>query len=618
MDYLKAFDACHAALIVTNSDYQVVHINQYFNDNISKYMTIKKGEKLTALFNLKTKPLSGYKENITHLKEQFNVAVESSQLDKQLIFVFTLTRTTSDSSLKKALRQMDQELSNGHIDIQLKINEQDCMAKDVIDSINHGFAQLAQHFSNVVNAVNLLSECDLRIDQHNDQLSGDLGILQTRLMVTVANLSESIRQTMSSSDVMSETTKNMVSQNKNLEQQIKDQSEAVTKTSQNMEELSSSVAQAARNAEDARELSVQTSEITQQGRMAVLEVVESMNAIDKSANEITDIVEIINGIAFQTNILALNAAVEAARAGEHGRSFGIVATEVRALASRSAEAAKQIKTLIDNSRENSSRGKLLAKNAESQMIDILNGVKSTAKQIKSIATATSEQKLGIQDAENAILDIQELTRKNQNLVSQISTETEELNQQAIYLNDAAKIFYLPTSEFSHDFHQIAKNDAVEAAKKVAKKFEQLIQTGIISKNNLFNYHYTPIANTSPEKFSTPYDELCDKYLPGIQEPILDNNNSYVYAIVVDYNGYVPTHNNRFCKPLTGDPKVDLAGNRTKRIFSDRVGTLVGKHTNPYKLQTYRRDTGELIFDMSAPIYVNGEHWGGIRIGYRIS
>ena len=107
-------------------------------------------------------------------------------------------------------------------------------------------------------------------------------------------------------------------------------------------------------------------------------------------------------------------------------------------------------------------------------------------------------------------------------------------------------------------------------------------------------------------------------LPAIQEPILSDNPDYVYALVSDINGYVPTHNDRFCQPLTGDPVQDLAGNRTKRIFDDRVGSLAGRHTEPFKLQTYRRDTGELMFDMSVPIYVDGQHWGGIRIGYRIS
>ena len=105
--------------------------------------------------------------------------------------------------------------------------------------------------------------------------------------------------------------------------------------------------------------------------------------------------------------------------------------------------------------------------------------------------------------------------------------------------------------------------------------------------------------------------------PAVQEAVLATHPMFVYAITADYNGYVPTHNDRFCRPLTGDCQVDLTGNRTKRIFSDRVGQQVGRHTRRSRLQTYRRDTGELMFDMSAPVSVNQRHWGGFRIGYRI-
>ena len=105
-------------------------------------------------------------------------------------------------------------------------------------------------------------------------------------------------------------------------------------------------------------------------------------------------------------------------------------------------------------------------------------------------------------------------------------------------------------------------------------------------------------------------------LPSIQEPLIERNKVITYAIACDTGGYVPTHNNRFCQPLTGDEKRDFAGNRTKRIFSDTVGKRCGTHEVPFLLQTYRRDTGEIMHDISAPIYVKGKHWGGFRIGYR--
>ena len=105
-------------------------------------------------------------------------------------------------------------------------------------------------------------------------------------------------------------------------------------------------------------------------------------------------------------------------------------------------------------------------------------------------------------------------------------------------------------------------------------------------------------------------------LPDIQEPILDTHDFIIYAGAVDKNGYFPTHNNKFSHPLTGDYATDLANSRTKRIFNDKTGSRCGSNTESFLLQTYKRDTGEIMHDLSAPIYVNGKHWGGFRIGYK--
>jgi methyl-accepting chemotaxis protein len=125
-----------------------------------------------------------------------------------------------------------------------------------------------------------------------------------------------------------------------------------------------------------------------------------------------------------------------------------------------------------------------------------------------------------------------------------------------------------------------------------------------------------VPNTNPEKHTTAFDSFTDKVLPEIQEPILDNNDFIIYAGAVDVNGYFPTHNIKFSQPLTGNYDTDLANNRTKRIFSDKTGSRCGSNTESFLLQTYKRDTGEIMHDLSAPIYVNGKHWGGFRIGYK--
>ncbi len=156
----------------------------------------------------------------------------------------------------------------------------------------------------------------------------------------------------------------------------------------------------------------------------------------------------------------------------------------------------------------------------------------------------------------------------------------------------------------------------EAAAEVGKLFEAAIDRGELTLEQIFDEDYRPIAGTTPQKYHTRYDEQADRLLPAVQEPLLERNAEIVYAIACDRNGYVPTHNRRFSQPLTGDVERDKAGNRTKRIFDDPVGERCGAHETPFLLQTYRRDTGEIMHDISAPVYVKGRHWGGFRIGYR--
>ena len=160
--------------------------------------------------------------------------------------------------------------------------------------------------------------------------------------------------------------------------------------------------------------------------------------------------------------------------------------------------------------------------------------------------------------------------------------------------------------------------AAEAARQVGAAFESAIDKGSITESALFEKNYIPIANTNPAKHHTAFDAFADRVLPPLQEPILSKNPGVTYAIAVDLRGYVPTHNNCFCRPLTGNYEKDLVGNRTKRIFDDATGRRCGAHTDKVLVQTYRRDTGEVMHDLSVPLYIKGQHWGGFRMGYKAS
>lgn len=157
--------------------------------------------------------------------------------------------------------------------------------------------------------------------------------------------------------------------------------------------------------------------------------------------------------------------------------------------------------------------------------------------------------------------------------------------------------------------------ASECKQTVVDTFEKLLAEGVLTEAQLFDTFYIPIPGTYPQKYHTQYDRITDEALQGVLDRTLSKDERLVFVVIVDRNGYLPTHNTKYTQPLTGDPETDLNGNRTKRIFNDRTGLAAAKNTRPYFLQRYFRDTGEEMFDMSVPIFVRDRHWGAVRIGY---
>ncbi|PLX96499.1 MAG: chemotaxis protein [Desulfuromonas sp.] len=158
--------------------------------------------------------------------------------------------------------------------------------------------------------------------------------------------------------------------------------------------------------------------------------------------------------------------------------------------------------------------------------------------------------------------------------------------------------------------------AQQCRDEVLDQFNLLLSSGQLSMGQLFDTFYIPIPNTDPQKFKTQYDKVTDEILRPIFDRYLEKDDRLVFFLAVDRNGYLPTHNTRYAQPLTGDPKVDVVKNRTKRMFNDRTGLSAARNTEPYLLQKYSRDTGEQMADLSVPLYVNNRHWGAIRVGYK--
>lgn len=230
-----------------------------------------------------------------------------------------------------------------------------------------------------------------------------------------------------------------------LSQRTEEQASSLEETASSMEELTSTVKQNADNARQANQLAAGASEVAMKGGAVVNQVVQTMNSINDSSKKIVDIISVIDGIAFQTNILALNAAVEAARAGEQGRGFAVVATEVRTLAQRSATAAKEIKELISDSVTKVEDGTRLVDEAGATMDEIVNAVKRVTNIMSEISAASHEQSSGIEQVNQAITQMDEVTQQNAALVEEAAAATESMKEQAQVLTKAVSAFKLSSS-----------------------------------------------------------------------------------------------------------------------------------------------------------------------------
>ena len=160
-----------------------------------------------------------------------------------------------------------------------------------------------------------------------------------------------------------------------------------------------------------------------------------------------------------------------------------------------------------------------------------------------------------------------------------------------------------------------KKWAEDCKKEATVELEMLLSSGRLSIGQLFDTFYIPIPNTDPQKYHTQYDKYSDQLLQIILDKYLEKDKNILFVVIVDVNGYLPTHNLKYSKSLTGDQKVDLLNNRTKRMFNDKTGLAAARNTNPYLMQKYSRDTGETMIDLSVPIFIKDKHWGAIRFGY---
>ncbi|MBO9536684.1 methyl-accepting chemotaxis protein [Herbaspirillum sp.] len=297
----------------------------------------------------------------------------------------------------------------------------------------------------------------------------ETGQLMQALRDMNSNLRKIVGEVRMSTDTINTASAEIASGNLDLSSRTEQQAGSLEETASAMEELTSTVKQNADNARQANQLAASASDVALRGGDVVKQVVDTMSSINESSRKIVDIISVIDGIAFQTNILALNAAVEAARAGEQGRGFAVVASEVRSLAQRSAAAAKEIKGLIDDSVEKVGNGSALVAQAGETMEEVVASVRRVTDVMGEITSASQEQSTGIEEVNRAITQMDETTQQNAALVEQAAAAAQSLQEQAGRLLGAVGVFRLDGAQEVRTHVAAVADTASAPAVKAAPK-----------------------------------------------------------------------------------------------------------------------------------------------------
>lgn len=341
---------------------------------------------------------------------------------------------------------VEQEVANlvtaagaGNFTQRIDTNNKDGFFLNLATGLNELMATSDKGLQDVVRVLGALAEGNLtqRIDA---EYQGTFGQLKDFSNETSQSLSNMLGQIRESADTIYTAASEIATGNADLSARTEQQASSLEETASSMEELTSTVKLNADNARQANSLAANASEVAITGGAVVQQVVHTMSSINESARKISDIIGVIDGIAFQTNILALNAAVEAARAGDQGRGFAVVAAEVRTLAQRSAAAAKEIKTLISDSVDKVDTGNALVAKAGVTMGEIVVAIKRVTDIMSEIAAASAEQSTGIEEVNGAVSQMDEMTQQNAALVEQAAAAAESMQEQASVLSQAVAVF----------------------------------------------------------------------------------------------------------------------------------------------------------------------------------
>jgi methyl-accepting chemotaxis protein len=336
--------------------------------------------------------------------------------------------------------------------------------------------------------------------------SGDTQSLMAQLNTMQESLSNVVGNVRQGAESVAIASVEIAQGNRDLSARTEQQASALEETAASMEELGSQVKQNADNARQANQLALSASEVAVKGGSIVGEVVDTMKGINEASHKISEIISVIDGIAFQTNILALNAAVEAARAGEQGRGFAVVASEVRSLAGRSAQAAKEIKALISASVDRVDQGTVLVDKAGDTMQEIVDSIRHVTDIMGEISTASNEQSIGVGQVGEAIAQMDEVTQQNAALVEQMAAAAESLKAQAQELVQTVSVFKLNAGDDRH-------LTSTSVAAPPPKTFRAKVGTGQPHQPTRIGSLPSPAKRIASRPASEPTEKLPKAPLP---------------------------------------------------------------------------------------------------------
>ena len=356
---------------------------------------------------------------------------------------------------------------------------------------------------------------------------------------------------------------------------------------------------------------------------------EELNGFRAALHGVAEVAAKVGRIAQQTNLLALNATIEASRAGKLGLGFAVVAREVKELSRQAGQDTRQIADAVDRLGVQAQRLLSHGSSTVAQAGTVQSGAAALGEVLNIVDAA---MQVASSEVSHIAQGAGEARSRVGTVQSSLSTLTDQVGQSARSLEDARArvaglirvgeaLVEITIASGAQTQDTPFVKQVVQIAAEIGTCFEEAVARGKISLDDLMSKRLDPIPGTDPEQMLAPFTVFTDGALPRFQEPMLAFDPRVVFCAAVTEAGYLPTHNQKYAHSPGRDPAWNAANCRNRRIFNDRVGLAAGRNQRPYLVQTYRRDMGAGTFammkDVSAPIFVRGRHWGGLRLAYRV-